>query len=125
MFCSVPEKKTGLLRVYRALGYSWQGLRYAWKHEAAFRQEVLMCMVLVPLGLWLGHDWVERILLSGSGVLVLVCELLNSAIEAIVDLVSLENHPLAGAAKDLGSAAVLLCLLIVSFVWIVFIIQGL
>lgn len=108
---------TGLLRLYKALGYSRDGLRAAWRHEAAFREEVLLALVAVPLGLWLGRTGLEKALLAASVLLVLVVELLNSAVEAVVDRVSAERHDLSKRAKDLGSAAVLLTLAAAALVW--------
>ena len=108
---------TGLRRIVNATTFSMAGLRAAWRHEASFRQELLLAVVLVPTGLWLGQTAVERALLIGSCLLVLIVELLNSAIEAVVDRIGLEPHPLAGQAKDLGSAAVLLSLVLVLVIW--------
>jgi diacylglycerol kinase (ATP) len=108
---------TGLGRLVRALGYSMKGLRAAAVHEAAFRQELALAAVLVPVGVWLGRSGVEYALLFGSLLLVLVVELLNSAIEAAVDRVGEERHELSGRAKDLGSAAVLLSLVAGLAVW--------
>jgi diacylglycerol kinase (ATP) len=114
-----PHKgATGLRRVLNATRYSLEGLAAAARHEAAFRQELLLAIVLVPLGLWLGNDGVERALLAGSVLLVLVVELLNSAVEAAVDRISPEHHPLAKRAKDLGSAAVMLSLAGAAVVWL-------
>jgi len=110
--------KTGLQRMINATRYSLEGLAAAARHEDAFRQELLLAVVLVPLGLWLGADGVERALLAGSVLMVLVVELLNSAIEATVDRVSLEDHRLAKRAKDLGSAAVMMSLATVALVWL-------
>jgi len=110
--------KTGVQRLINAARYSLEGLAAAARHEDAFRQELLLAAVLVPLGLWLGHDGVERALLVGSMLMVLVVELLNSAVEATVDRVSLEDHLLAKRAKDLGSAAVMLSLVTVGAVWL-------
>ena len=104
---------TGLRRIVNATFFSFAGLRAAWRHEAAFRQEVLLCVVLVPTGVWLGRTAVERALLIGSCLLVLIVELLNSGIEAVVDRVGAEHHELSGQAKDLGSAAVFLSLALV------------
>lgn len=116
---SSPYKSTGgLVRIVRAFGYSLQGLGAAWRHEAAFRQEVALSAILIPLGLWLGNTAIERLLLAGVLVLVLVAELFNSAIEALADAVSSDHHPLLGRAKDLGSAAVLLTLLLTGSTWI-------
>ena len=106
-----------LRRVWRAAGYSAAGLKAALRNESAFRQELALFVVLAPLGLWLGRDGVERALLVGSLLLVLVVELLNSAIEAAVNRVGAEPHELSGRAKDLGSAAVFVALLIVIAVW--------
>jgi diacylglycerol kinase (ATP) len=107
----------GVRRIVNATFYSLAGLRAAWQHEAAFRQEVMLAVVLIPTGVWLGRTAVERALLIGSCLLVLVVELLNSGIEAIVDRVGLEPHRLSGQAKDLGSAAVLMSLVLVLVVW--------
>lgn len=109
--------KTGLQRVLNATRYSLEGFAAAARHEDAFRQELMLAVVLVPLGLWLGSDGAERALLAGSVLLVLVVELLNSAVEATVDRVSLEDHQLAKRAKDLGSAAVMMSLVTVAAVW--------
>lgn len=110
--------KTGLARLLAAAGYSWQGLKAAYRHEAAFRQELLLVLVGVPLAFVVGDDKLERLLLVGVLLLLLVVELLNSAIEAVVDLASPEYHSLAGRAKDLGSAAVLLTSLLVAATWL-------
>ena len=113
-----PHKgRTGLTRLLFATRHSAAGLAAAWRHESAFRQELMLAVLLVPAGLWLGRSWVERALLVGSVLLVLIVELLNSAIEATVDRISLERHPLAKRAKDIGSAAVLIALLNVPAVW--------
>ena len=106
-----------LRRIVRAAGYSVAGLKAAWRGESAFRQELALCVVLAPLGLWLGRDGVERALLLGSLLLVLVVELLNSAIEAAINRIGTERNELSGLAKDLGSAAVFVALLIVLAVW--------
>jgi len=110
--------KTGVQRVINATRYSLEGLAAAARHEDAFRQELILAAVLVPLGVWLGADGLERALLAGSVLMVLVVELLNSAIEATVDRVSLEDHRLAKRAKDLGSAAVMMSLATVALVWL-------
>jgi len=109
--------KTGLTRLWNALHYSLDGFKAAYEHEDAFRQEVRMALVMVPLGLYLGRTGIERALLVASVLLVMVIELLNSAVEATVDRISLENHLLAKRAKDIGSAAVLLSLLMLAVVW--------
>lgn len=113
-----PYKSTGgLARIARAFGYSMQGLGAAWRHEAAFRQETWLAVVLIPLGLWLGNTTGERLLLAGMVVGVLIVELINSAIEALADAISTEHNPLLGRAKDIGSAAVLLMLLLTGAAW--------
>jgi diacylglycerol kinase (ATP) len=109
--------KTGLRRLINATRYSLSGLAAALRHEDAFRQEAMLAAILVPSGVMLGRTGVERALLVGSVLLVLIVELANSAIEAAVDRISLEEHPLAKRAKDLGSAAVMLSLLNVAVVW--------
>ena len=108
---------TGLTRIIKATGYSFCGFKTAWQNEAAFRQEVALVAILFPLGLWLGNNGIERALLTGSCMVVLITELLNSAVEAVVDRIGPEHHPLAGAAKDLGSAAVFVSLIMVVMVW--------
>lgn len=112
-----PGRK-GLGRICWACTYSWLGLRSAWRREAAFRQEVALAAVMIPLGVWLGGTGAERALLSGSVALVLIVELLNSAIESVVDRFGDEWHVLCGCAKDMGSAAVLLSLLAMALVWV-------
>jgi diacylglycerol kinase (ATP) len=109
--------KTGLRRVYNALGYSVAGMRAAYVNEDAFRQEVHLSIVLIPLALYLPVGAIGRALMIGSILLVLMVELLNSAIEATVDRISLENHPLAKRAKDIGSAAVFFALTNVVAIW--------
>lgn len=109
--------RTGLARIVAATGYSLKGLRAALRHEAAFRQELVLALVLLPLALWLGQDGVQRALLAAPVLLVLVVELINSAIEAVVDRLGDEWHELAGRAKDLGSAAVFVSLLLLVLVW--------
>jgi diacylglycerol kinase (ATP) len=110
--------KTGLKRVLNAAGYSWAGLRAAFKHEDAFRQEVFLALLLVPLALFLGRTGIERALMVGAVLLVLIVELLNSAVEAAVDRISLEHHQLIKRAKDMGSAAVMIALINVVIVWV-------
>jgi diacylglycerol kinase (ATP) len=109
--------KTGLQRVLNAAGYSWAGLSAAFRHEDAFRQEVFLALLLIPLALYLGETGIERALMAGAVLLVLMVELLNSALEAAVDRISLEHHPLIKRAKDMGSAAVMLALVNVAVVW--------
>lgn len=108
---------TDVGRIVRAGGYSIAGFRAALKKEAAFRQEVILFIVLAPLGCWLGGNGVERALLVGSLFIVLITELLNSATEATVDRISKKHHKLSGRAKDMGSAAVYLSLVLVVFTW--------
>lgn len=112
------KSRGGLERLQGALRYSINGFRQAWREESAFRQEVAVCAMLLPFALWLPVSPVERIVLIGSLALVLIIELLNSAIEAVVDRVSFDRHELSKRAKDLGSAAVMLALLIAGWSWL-------
>lgn len=109
--------KTGIRRLMNAFGYSLEGFKAAFKHEDAFRQEVFLAIVLIPLAVYLGKSPIERALMIASVLLVLIVELLNSAIEAAVDHTSTEHHALAKRAKDIGSAAVFFALTIVVSVW--------
>lgn len=109
--------KTGIVRLWNAFGYSLAGFRAAYKHEDAFRQEVLLAAILIPLALWLPVGYLGKALMIGSVLLVIIVELVNSAIEATVDRISLENHDLAKRAKDIGSSAVLVSLINVLVVW--------
>ena len=109
--------KTGLRRIFNAFFYSLAGLRAAWRHENAFRQEVALAAVLLPVAFLVPMPGVERALLAASVLLVLVVELLNSAVESAIDRISPEHHPLSGRAKDVGSAAVLVSLLTTTVVW--------
>ncbi len=111
-----PDK--GFRRLVKATGYSWAGLKAAWRNEEAFRLEILFCVILIPGALWLGNDGVERALLIGSLVLVILMELVNSAIEAIVDRIGSEHNELSGRAKDIGSATVFIALLNVILIWL-------
>lgn len=118
---NAPESfkgKRGLRRLINALGYSRAGLLAAWRNEAAFREETLLAVVAIPLAVFLAKNGVDRSLLVGSVLLILIVELLNSAVEAIVDKTSPEKHELAGRAKDMGSAAVLLALVNAAMVWV-------
>lgn len=108
---------TGFPRVVRAFNYSMLGLRHAWRNEAAFRQELALCAVMLPAALWLGRSAAERALLVASCLLVLVVELLNSAVEAAVDRFGVEIHALSARAKDQGSAAVFMALVLAGAVW--------
>ena len=113
-----PHKgKTGVQRLINAIGYSFSGLAEAVRNEDAFRMELVVAAIALPVGLWLGPTGIAKALLVGSILLVLIVELLNSAIEAAVDRVSLENHRLAKRAKDIGSAAVMLSLVNAAAVW--------
>ena len=112
-----PHKASGLRRLVNAASYSLSGLLLAWQDEAAFRQEVILAIVLVPVAFMMPVDVAQRVLLVASVMLVLVVEMINSAIEATVDRVSLDIHPLAKRAKDMGSAAVLLALTNAILIW--------
>ncbi|MAC33588.1 MAG: diacylglycerol kinase [Haliea sp.] len=112
----LPPRRRGWRRLPWALRYSWRGLRVAWG-EPAFFLEALLALCMLPAAFWLGRDWVQVAVLLGSVVLVLVAELLNTAVEAVVDRIGDEWHVLSGQAKDLGSAAVLLTLLFCGGVW--------
>jgi len=109
--------KTGIRRLVNAFGYSMDGFKAAYQHEDAFRQEVWLSLVLIPLAFYLEAEALHRILMVGSVLLVMIVELLNSAVEAVVDRVSIERHALAKRAKDIGSAAVLLALINLGVVW--------
>ena len=109
--------KKGLRRLINALGYSRDGIAAAWRNEAAFRQEILLAAIALPLAFYLGKTGVERALMIGSVILILIVEILNSAVEAVVDKASPEKSELAKRAKDMGSAAVLLSLINASAIW--------
>ncbi len=111
-------KPAGVTRIFRAFGTSLRGLSGAIREEAAFRQELALAVVVIPLGLWLGRNGLERAMLIAPMFLVLIVELINSAIETTVDRIGLERHPLSGLAKDIGSAAVLISLLLLAVVWL-------
>jgi diacylglycerol kinase (ATP) len=108
----------GMTRLWRATLNSWRGLKLCYQSEAAFRQEAWAAVVLVPAGLWLGHSAVERAMLVGSVLLLMIVELVNTAIEVVVDRIGVERHHLSGFAKDLGSSAVLLALVLVGATWL-------
>jgi diacylglycerol kinase (ATP) len=114
----MANQVTGLTRVIKAFGYSYKGLTAAWQHEAAFRQELVATVLAIILAIWLDVGAIARILLIGSVVLVMIVEMLNSAIEAIVDRIGTEHHELSGRAKDMGSAAVSLAIALALFVWV-------
>ena len=111
------QDKKGIVRIYQAFFYSMAGFKATWRHEEAFRQEVLLTVVMIPAALWLGNDTFEKVILIGCLLLVLLAELLNSAIEAVVDRIGSEKHELSGRAKDIGSAAVFLTLVWTAVVW--------
>lgn len=114
---SAYKSKSGATRLIGALRYSYRGLLTAIRHEAAFRQELLFVAILVPIAIWLGRSPGEVLLLVAPLIVVLLVELLNSAIEALADSITLEHHPLIGRAKDLGSAAVFMAILLAAGVW--------
>ena len=109
--------RTGLNRILHAVLFSKAGLKAAWIHEAAFRQEVILCAVMIPSSFWVGQNATEWSLLIGSCLLVLIVELLNSSIEAITDRVGTDHHALSGRAKDLGSAAVFVSIVLAGLIW--------
>ena len=106
------------MRLVRAFGYSFQGFRHTWREESAFRQELALALLVIPGGLYLGRSGVERALLVGPMLQILVVEILNSAVEAVVDRGGTERHPLAGMAKDMASAAVMLSFALLGTVWL-------
>src|SRR5262245_47107203 len=110
-------KLAGLRRLFLAFVNSWKGFKGAFRFEAAFRQEVALAVVLIPAGVWLGKSGIERALLVGSVLLVLIVELLNTGIETVVDRIGLERHELSGLAKDVGSTAVLLSFALLAVIW--------
>ena len=114
---------TGIRRIINAFGYSMKGLRAAFKHESAFRQETALLIILLPIAILLGRDIVDYSILIGSLMLVIIVELLNSAVEAVVDRVGDEHHKLAGRAKDIGSAAVFVALVNVGVIWSMYVFQ--
>jgi diacylglycerol kinase (ATP) len=111
-------KLRGMVRLWRACGASARGITGALRDEAAFRQELCLAVLVIPMGLWLGHSGAERALLVAPVLLILVIELINSAIEATVDRIGFERHDLAGLAKDLGSAAVFMSFVLLGGVWL-------
>ena len=113
-----PQKaRTGLSRIWHATGYSIEGLKAGWG-ETAFRQEAIAAMVLLPLSFWIGRSWMETALLAGSVLFVMIVELLNTGIETAIDRIGPEWHDLSKRAKDMGSAAVLLSLLLATGIWL-------
>jgi diacylglycerol kinase (ATP) len=114
---------TGLARIIKAAGYSKQGLQAAWVNEAAFRQEGLLALVMIPVAFWVADNSIELILLISAVLLVLIVELLNSAVEAVVDRIGDEHHELSGRAKDIGSAAVFISLVLTLVVWTIIVLS--
>lgn len=114
---------SGFKRVIHAAGYSWKGFKSSWQYEAAFRQEIILFIFLTPFAFWVGETAAERVILIGVLLIVLVVELLNSAIESVVDRIGEDYHELSGRAKDQGSAAVFLAFFIAILVWVGFIIS--
>ncbi len=108
---------TGFTRIINAAGYSWSGFKAAYKHEAAFRQELWLSLALTPVALYFAPSYADKAILIASLVFILLIEILNSALEAVVDRFGDEIHPLAGRAKDMGSAAVFLAFVIAGLVW--------
>lgn len=118
------QNAKGFKRLINACRFSVAGFKATWQHEEAFRQEVMLFVVTVPLAIWLGETAIEKVLLIGSIVLVMLVELLNSAVEAVVDRVGFEHHELSGRAKDIGSAAVMLSLVWAALTWALILIRG-
>ena len=114
---NLQKSRKGLSRVWHAFGYSLAGLRAGW-FETAFRQEAIASIVLIPAAVWLGRNWVETVLLAGTVVLIMIVELLNTGIETAIDRIGPERHDLSKRAKDMGSAAVLLSLLLCAGTWV-------
>ena len=113
-----PKNNRGLRRLINAARWSMKGFRSTFKHEEAFRQELLLLVILAPVGYWMGEDSVEQVLLIGSLLILLIVELLNSAIESVVDRIGHEQHELSGRAKDQGSAAVFVAVVLVIMTWL-------
>lgn len=113
----MSNSTTGIKRIINAAGYSWKGIKAAWINEAAFRQEGVASLVGIIIACWLDVDPISRLLLIGSVVMVMIFEILNSAIEAVVDRIGPEHHELSGRAKDMASAAVLMAIFLAIFTW--------
>jgi diacylglycerol kinase (ATP) len=111
------QNLTGIRRMWAAFFNSWAGFKATWRHEEAFRQECLLVLIGVPLGFWLGDDAIERALMIGVLFIVIIVELLNTAVEVTIDRIGFERHELSARAKDIGSAAVLTSLLLAGLVW--------
>ncbi|MHB9330485.1 diacylglycerol kinase [Phytobacter ursingii] len=114
----MANNTSGITRIIKAAGYSWKGVRAAWINEAAFRQEGVAVIIAIIIASFVDVDAITRVLLIGSVVLVMIVEILNSAIEAVVDRIGSEFHELSGRAKDMGSAAVLMAILLALFTWV-------
>lgn len=114
----MANNTTGLTRIIKAAGYSWKGFCAAWINEAAFRQEGIATVIAIAIACWLDVDAITRVLLIGSVLIVMIVEILNSAIEAVVDRIGSDHHELSGRAKDMGSAAVFLAIVIALIVWV-------
>ncbi len=114
---------TGLTRIFHACGYSWKGFVAAWRFEAAFRLEIRLALVFIPAAFWLANTHIELILLIASVLWILMAELINSAIEAVVDRVGLDKHELSGRAKDIGSALVMMSLFLFAVIWSIIVYQ--
>ncbi|AZQ10794.1 diacylglycerol kinase [Shewanella khirikhana] len=112
-----PANNHGVKRIIRATGFSFKGLKSAWVHEAAFRQELILALIMVPFALWVDVSLIEKLLMILTVFIVLITELLNSAVEAVVDRIGDEIHPLSGQAKDIASAAVFMSLALCAIVW--------
>jgi len=117
----LDDLRIAVARIWRATGFSLKGLQAAFKHEQAFRLEVYVLTLVVPLGLWLGEGVLEKVLLIGCWLIVMIAELMNSAIEAVVDRIGNEPHELSGRAKDIASAAVMVALALAGLTWILLI----
>ena len=115
----MANNTTGITRIIKAAGYSWKGFRAAWINEAAFRQEGVASVIAIIIACWLDVDAITRVLLIGSVLLVMIVEILNSALEAVVDRIGSEYHELSGRAKDMGSAAVLLSICVAVITWVI------
>jgi len=112
------EKPTGATRLAKAFGNTWKGLVGCWREEEAFRQECAGALLVLPAGIWIGHTGVERVVLVAPMFLILIVELLNSAVETAIDRIGTERHALSGLAKDLGSAAVFVSLVLLAVTWV-------
>ena len=119
----IPPPETGIKRIFKAAGYSWQGIVYAWQNEAAFRQEFVLFVVASIVAIFSSVSPVEKAVLIGCVAIVIIVEILNSAIEAVVDRFGKEFHPLSKAAKDMGSAAVFISLAAAALIWMIIFIQ--